>query len=163
MVWLVDSIQIHIHYHNKMFMVMQTMLRIASKSRMIFLARKACKSGGAHFRWSGQMVSLWYDGPRYSKLYSKVPRWLKSWSGHIACSRSAQRSKSHIWRLDEEQRHSSGECLDKIKNVIVYDFVVLKSWFSQNNVPKISWYVVNSNRFDLSLTVEKNKSKGKLK
>ena len=41
MVWLVDNIKIHIHYRNKMFMVMQTMLKIASKNRMIFLARKS--------------------------------------------------------------------------------------------------------------------------
>ena len=44
MVWLVDSIQINIHYHNKMFMGMQTMLKIANKNRMIFLASKSVQA-----------------------------------------------------------------------------------------------------------------------
>ena len=54
MVWLVDSIQIHIHYQNKMFMVMQTMLK--NENRVIFLARKSVQE------WRSALSMKWTDG-----------------------------------------------------------------------------------------------------
>ena len=41
----------------------------------------------------------------------------------------------------------------KFRYVIVHNFVVFMSWFSQNNVPKVSCYAVTLNSFDLPCAV----------